>query len=92
MDFVVPVAVEPVAAELDLREFLVGDFEAGLIGFRIQFGMDSEAGGGGRGGDEADNSFETSQRFPAPVLADVREEPVWWMRRRRLVRRHTRRQ
>jgi hypothetical protein len=59
-----------------MRKFPIGDFEAGLAGFRIQSGMNLEAGGGGRRGDEADNSFKTSQMFPAPFLADIREESM----------------
>ena len=68
--------MEFVTPDLDLRKCLIGDLDAGWVGFCVQFGMDPESGGGGRRGDEADNGFKTAQRFPAPVLADEGKEPV----------------
>jgi len=48
LDFVVPVAMEVVTADLHLGQFFVSDFDAGLIGFGIQLGMDLQSCLGGR--------------------------------------------
>ena len=60
LDFVVPVAVEFVASDLNLFEFLIGDFDSSRVSFGIEFGVDFETGRGGCTGDKADDRFEAS--------------------------------
>ena len=68
-NLVVPIAVEFVAVDIDAFKFLIGDFDARLIGFRVEFGMNLQAGGGSSG-DEAHDGLETAQWLAAPVLTD----------------------
>ena len=42
-DLVVPVTVKLIASDIDLFEFLIGDLDAGLVGFRVDLGMHLEA-------------------------------------------------
>jgi len=60
-DLVVPIPVEFIALDIDAFEFFIGDLDSRRIGFRIEFGVNLEAGGGGCGGDEAHDSLETAQ-------------------------------
>jgi hypothetical protein len=66
--------VEFVALDFDLIELLIGYFDSGSVGLRVQFRMDLEAGSGA--GNEVYDRFETPQRFSAPVLAAIGEQPV----------------
>jgi hypothetical protein len=75
-DGVVPVAVEVVAAEVQGGHLLVGDLDPRLVGAFVQTGVDLQAGGGGRGGDQADDRLVAGQRPPAPVDADLAEQLV----------------
>ncbi len=75
-DLVVPIAVELVAVDIDAFKFLVGDLDAGLVGFCVEFGVNLEACLGGGSGDEAYDGLETAQWLAAPVLADVGKEAM----------------
>ena len=50
--------MEFVAADLDLRKCLIGDFDAGLVGFGIQLGMNLETGRSSGRGDETDDCLQ----------------------------------
>lgn len=61
LDLIVPITMKFVAFDLDLREFLIRNLDTRLVGFRIQFGMNLETGGG-RGGNQTDDCLKASQR------------------------------
>ena len=68
LDFVVPVAMEVITADLHLGKFLVSDFDAGLVGFGIQLGMNLQSCFGGCRRNQIDDCLETAKRLSAPVL------------------------
>src|ERR1022692_3702787 len=76
MDFVVPVAVEPITFEVNLREFFVVDFGSRRVSTVIHCGMDGQALCGSRSGDEVDDNLEADERFSRPVLADEAEQTM----------------
>ena len=76
-DLVVPVAVELVATNFDLSEFLIGHLDARRIGISIQLSMHLESSLGSGGGDEIYDRLETAQGLAAPVLTDIGEEPMF---------------
>ena len=77
LDLVVPVAMEFVSADLDQRKLIVRDFDAGLVYVGIQLGVDLESFRGGGRRNQIDDCLKTPQRLTAPVLSDVREQPVF---------------
>ncbi len=77
LDLVVPVAMELVAADFDQCKLFVRDLDAGLIGFGIQLGMNLEACRGSGRRNEIDDCLEATERFAAPILGDVGEQPVF---------------
>ena len=76
MDRVVPFAVEVMAEDVDGGEIIVGDFDAGGVGFGIEFASDFEAGLGFGGRDQLDDDGVTDERLAAPVAGDEGEQAV----------------
>src|SRR5713101_3575980 len=76
MDGVVPVTVKPMGREPEAGELLIGDGAALRIGPAIQLAPHAQAGGRPRGADQVDDHGQTHERLPAPVGADVGEQPV----------------
>ena len=70
MDFVIPVAVEVVACEVNLGHFVVGDLDAGRVGSTVNLGMNLETFSSGGSGDQTHDHFEAGEWLAAPVLAD----------------------
>ena len=57
--------------------FLIRDFDAGRIGFLVDFRMHFESLGVCGGGDELHDDFVADELFAAPILADEGEEAVF---------------
>ena len=76
MTRVVPVAVEVVALDLQLAQFLRRDLLAGRIAATIESGAHDEATAVGRVADEVDDGLVGPQRASAPVDRDEREQAV----------------
>ena len=74
---VVPIAVKLVSPELEFSHLLIGNFETGRIGIRIEFALHRQPGGRRGGGDEIDDDFMTDQRLAAPILANEGEQSVF---------------
>ena len=68
--------MEGVAADVEVLHFGVGDLDALLIGPLIERTLDLEPGFGRRRGDQLDHCSAADERFGAPVLRDVAEQPV----------------
>jgi hypothetical protein len=68
--------VKFITADIELFEFLVRNFDASLIGFRVEFGMNLESGRGCGSSDETHDGLEISQRLAAPILTDVGKETM----------------
>src|SRR5438876_6394063 len=62
--------------ELPGREFGIGDLDAGGIGVGIDFGLNAQAGAGGRVADELDDDLKADEWSSAPILGDMAEHPV----------------
>ena len=73
LDLVVPVPLEFVAADLDQCKLIVRDFDASLVGFRVQLGVNLESGSGGGRRNEVDDGLKAPQRLSTPILSDIRE-------------------
>jgi hypothetical protein len=76
-DFVVPVAMKLVAADVHLSKVRVRYFDPRLIGFGIQLSMNFEACFSSGRRDQIDDCLETSERLSTPVLGDVGEQPMF---------------
>ena len=76
LDFVVPIAMEFITADLDLGQFLIGHLDHGWISSGIQLSVNGQTSRGGGRGDEVYDGLETAERLATPVLADVGEEAM----------------
>src|SRR6266436_2974087 len=74
---VVPFAVKFIPLDGQLRKFLVGHLEAGLIGVFVQFRANVEPFIGGRAADQVDHDLATDQGATSPVVGDVAEHPMF---------------
>jgi hypothetical protein len=63
--------MEVVTADLHLGKLFVSDFDAGLIGFGIQLGMNLQPCFGGCRRNQIDDCLEAAERLSSPVLGDV---------------------
>ncbi len=63
MDLVVPFAVKFVTANVNQSKLFVSDFDAGLVGCGVQFGMNLKARLGGSGRNEIDDRLEAAERL-----------------------------
>ena len=77
VNHVVPVTVEVGAFNLESAEVGVGYLDTGEVGVGVELAADLQAGCGGGVGDEIDDDLMACQRSAAPVLGDVRKEPVF---------------
>ena len=59
--------MEIVGLQVDLRQFVVGDYGALGIGLRVQLTADFEPGLGGGCGNQVHDDFVADQRFATPV-------------------------
>ena len=77
LDFIVPIAMKLVAADLNPGKLFVRNFDAGLVDFGIQLSVNLETCFGSGRRDEVDDCLKTAQRLPTPVLRDVRKQPMF---------------
>ena len=61
---------------LNLPQLLGTDLDPFRIKVAIQSALDLEAGFGGGGRDQIDDHLVADQRFPAPILADMRKQAM----------------
>ena len=73
---VVPLTMEGVTGNGKAREVCIADPHSRRIGPRVERRFHLQAAASGGRTDQFDNYFVTDQRLPAPVAADVGEEPV----------------
>lgn len=73
---VVPVAVKVVREQTDGGHVGVGYLEIGGVGALVAYCMHTKAGLGSGRSDQLDDNFVAGEWAPAPVRADLREEPV----------------
>jgi hypothetical protein len=77
LDGVVPVlSVKIGGFHLTLAQLLLGDVDPGCLSTSVQFGVDAQAGLGGRIGNQVHDHFVTDQRSSPPVLGDMAEHPM----------------
>ncbi len=75
-DVIIPLSVELVPSKRERGDLLIGNFNARGVLVSIKFCPHLETGPRGDGSDQLDNDLVTGERSPAPVHADVREQPV----------------
>ena len=73
---IVPIAVEIITQQLDLRPLFVGDLAADGIPSAIQSAGNFQSCRRGRFRDQVDHGGIVGQRLTSPVRADEREEPM----------------
>src|SRR6266849_366830 len=76
MECVVPVAMEAMRDEVEGGHLSGGHGLPFRIGAAVQLTPHAQASGSARGTDEVDDDCQTHERLPAPVGADVGEQPV----------------
>ena len=74
--------MEFVAFDGQGRHLGVADSDSGGIDGVVEFGMDFQAGPGGRGSDEINDDLVPGQESAAPVHRDVAEESVFDLTRK----------
>lgn len=70
MDGAISLAVELLADDVDGGEFVVGDFDAGGVGVRIELATDFQRGLGGGRAKQLDDRGVADQGFAVPVAGD----------------------
>src|ERR1022692_1835570 len=76
-DFIVPLTVEVVPPQVNLRHLRIRDFDPRRISPVINFRMDSQPFPCGGSGNQTDDHFQTGEGLPSPVLADEGEQAVF---------------
>src|ERR1022692_680646 len=76
-DFIVPLTVEVVPPQVNLRHLRIRDFDPRRISPVINFCMDSQPFPCGGSGNQTDDHFQTGEGLPSPVLADEGEQAVF---------------
>jgi len=68
--------VELVSFQVESSHLDVADFDAFLVGSRIERTLDFQTGSGRRGADQFDDGEAIGERATPPVLGDVTEQAV----------------
>ena len=68
--------MELIALDVEALHLDVTDFDAFLVGSRVEGAFYPETGFGGRRGDQFDDGEPIRERSAAPVLGDVAEQTV----------------
>ena len=71
--------MELFSPKLEFGHLLIGHFESRLVDVGIDFAFDGQSCLRGGGSDQVDDDLMTDQRLTAPVLADEREEAVFYL-------------
>jgi hypothetical protein len=71
--------MELLSPKLEFGHLLIGHFESRLVDVGVNFAFDSQSRLRGGGRDQVDDDLMTDQRFAAPVLADEREQTVFYL-------------
>jgi Endosomal/lysosomal potassium channel TMEM175 len=74
---VVPIAMEGISLEPQLRHLLIGNLDPCRIGIGIELAFHGETGLRRGGSDQINDDLVTDQRRAPPVLADEREQAVF---------------
>jgi len=74
---IIPVAMERMRADANLRELLIGYLDTGLVRFGIDCGLYLKPLAGSCVTDQFNNSFDRNQWFAAPVQRDEREKAMF---------------
>ena len=70
--------MELFSPKLEFRHLLVGHFESRLVDIGVDLAFHGQASLRGGCSDQVNDDLMTDQRFAAPVLADEREETVFY--------------
>ena len=65
--------MELIAGDVEALHRGIGDFDARLVGARVEHAFDLEPGLGGRCADQFDHGETIGQRAATPILRDVAE-------------------
>ena len=74
---IIPFSVKRMRSQLELREFGIADFDAGIVGIRVQRSADGQPGFRCRAADEIDDCLMAEERLAAPVLRNEAEQAMF---------------